>query len=310
MSDRLRFSLLGHPVRHSVSPAMCTAGFAALGLPHVYTAIDVPSSAGLRRIIDDLRAGTSAGFNVTVPYKRTVLDLVDALDPTAHEAQAANVLVAGPGGRITAHNTDSAALAAEIAAVWGDRPRQRAAILGAGGAGLGALVACRKLGFQVICMTSRSWVDSESMVEAPTAKLARSFGALTVLWPRLGEQPAATKLSQELRLQWGELVGKADCVIQATSAGMHGADPGEDVSRLVPWSRLPAHAVAYDLVYNPPDTAFLREARARGLLALGGLGMLVRQAALAFEIWIGKSPPLDPMRKAAEDALASWVPGR
>jgi shikimate dehydrogenase len=308
-TPRLRFSLLGHPVRHSVSPAMCAAAFASLGMPHAYTAIDVPTPAGLARIADDLRAGVIAGCNVTVPYKRAVLQYADALAETAEEAGAANVL-AVERGRVIAHNTDAEALARDIDSLWSG-PRLRAAIIGSGGAALAALVACRRLGFRVVSMTSRSWINTETIYEAPGAQRARALGALTAPWPMVPDEAApAGKLSQALRLQWSELVSQADCVIQATSAGMSGADPGEDVSAVVPWDRLPAHALAYDVVYNPRLTAFLRAAHARGLAATDGLGMLVRQAALSIEIWTGSAPPLDKMRRAAEEALATRQPGR
>jgi len=308
-TPRLRFSLLGHPVRHSVSPAMCAAAFAALKMPHVYTAIDVPSPAGLARLADDLRGGMLAGCNVTVPYKRAVLEHADALAATAEEAGAANVL-AVERGRVIAHNTDAEALARDIDSLWSGPPRLRAAIIGSGGAAMAALVACRRLGFRVVSMTSRSWINTETIYEAPAAQRARALGALTAPWPMPDDAAPAGKLSQALRLQWSELVAQADCVIQATSAGMSGADPGEDVSAVVPWDRLPPHALAYDVVYNPRLTAFLRAAHARGLAATDGLGMLVRQAALSIEIWTGSAPPLDTMRRAAEDALATRQPGR
>jgi shikimate 5-dehydrogenase len=360
LTRRLRFSLLGHPVRHSVSPAMCTAAFAALGLPHVYTAIDVPGTAGLGRIVDDLRAGLLAGCNITVPYKRAVLALADARAESAEEAGAANVL-AVKDGRVVAHNTDADALARDIEAVWADQdeevvrdtvpdaqpihggagsqahpgprapaepfvrvsrssrppamravaPHLRAAIIGSGGAALAALVACRRLGFKVVCMTSRSWVDTETMFEAPSAQQARALGALTAPWPRRDEAAGpSSKLSQALRLQWGDLAANADCIIQATSAGMTGADPGEEVSAIVPWDRLAAHSVAYDVVYNPRVTPFLRAARSYGLTGVDGLGMLVRQAALSIALWTGLTPPLDRMRAAAEAALDEGYPRR
>ena len=330
MTARLRFSLLGHPVRHSVSPVMCTAGFAALGLPHIYTAIDVPSAAGLSRIVDDLRRRALAGCNVTVPYKRAVLDLVDVRAHTAEEVGAANVLVAD-NGRVVAHNTDAEALAKDLDTLRAaptpdshpsDRrtpttrassrppppPRLRAAIVGSGGAAHAALIACRRLGFKVICMTSRSWTNTETMYDAPSAQRARALGALTAPWPRPDEAAPTGKLSQALRLQWSELVAHADCVIQATSAGMRGGDPGEDVCGVVPWDRLAPHAVVYDVVYNPRVTPFLRAARGRGLVAVDGLGMLVRQAALAITLWTGLEPPLDRMREAAEEALDGGWP--
>jgi shikimate dehydrogenase len=303
-ATRLRFTLIGHPVRHSVSPAMCGAAFSALGLPHVYTAIDVPSVRNLSRIIDELRSGGLAGCNVTLPYKRAVLAHADARADSAEEASAANVL-AVEHGRIVAHNTDAEALFQDLEAAYGDRPRRRAAVIGSGGAALAALVACRRLGFHVVCVTSRSWLDSEVMFDAPSSKRARALGALVTPWPQQNETAPHGKLSQALRLQWTELTADADCVIQATSAGMSGGDPGEDVADIVPWSRLPSHAIAYDVVYNPRETPFVRKAQAHGLHAVTGLGMLVRQAGLAITLWTGLEPPLDVMRRAAVEALAS-----
>lgn len=307
MTRKLRFSLLGHPVRHSVSPAMCGAAFAALGLPYVYTAIDVPSEAGLARILDDLRAGVLAGCNVTLPFKRTVFEVADERAPSAEEVGAANVLVRSPDGRILAHNTDADALAQDLAPLLDGRPRLRAAIIGGGGAALAALTACNKLGFPVVLMTTRSWSSSERVHESPSAEKARAMGALTMPWPRSDDAAPTGKLSQEMRLQWSELVGGADLVIQATSAGMLDHDPGEDVSSIVPWPRMPHHAVAYDVVYNPRVTPFLRAARAHDLTAEGGLGMLVQQAALAIALWTGHAAPLDEMRRAAEAQLSAMV---
>ncbi len=261
-TTRLRFSLLGRPVRHSVSPAMCTAAFAALGLPHVYTAIDVPTAAGLARMVDDLRTGTLAGCNVTVPYKRAVLDFADVTRRHRRGGRRRQRAHARPSGRVVAHNTDAEALgprsrrrswaAARARRARDHRGRRR----GPGGA--------RRLpassGFELVCMTSRSWTNTETMFDAPGAERARALGALTAPWPTLDEERPTGKLSQALRIQWSELVAHADCVIQATSAGMLGADPGEDVVRVVPWDSLPAHAVAYDVVYNPRVTPFLQEA--------------------------------------------------
>jgi shikimate 5-dehydrogenase len=136
------------------------------------------------------------------------------------------------------------------------------------------------------------------------------MGALTMPWPRIDEPATSGKLSQALRLQWSELAAGADLVIQATSAGMAGGDPGEDVSGIVPWARLPPHAIAYDVVYNPRTTPFLRAARERGLTAVDGLGMLVRQAGLSIQLWTGQAPPLERMRQAAEEALEARGAGR
>jgi shikimate dehydrogenase len=90
-------------------------------------------------------------------------------------------------------------------------------------------------------------------------------------------------------------------VVQATSAGMRGADPGEAAAAVVAWDALPSDAVALDVVYAPPDTPFLHAARARGLRCTNGLGMLARQGALAFELWLGVPAPLEAMLAALTD---------
>jgi shikimate dehydrogenase len=305
MRNGKRFALLGHPVGHSVSPVMVNAAFGAIGEQDLYTALDLASERALSDAVDELRSGALDGANVTLPYKQTVLGLVDDIAPSAVEVGAANVLTVS-GRRVTAHNTDVDALAAEIASHWTGKPRSRAAVIGGGGAALAAIAACRRLGFKLVCATSRSWSNSEAMYESTSAERARALGVLTTLWPGEGDAPTTerSKASQVLRLQWKDLVGDADCVIQATSAGMLGGARGEDVAAIVPWDRLPAHALVYDVVYNPEVTPFLESARKHGLQAVGGLGMLVRQAELAIKMWTGHDAPVDVMRRAAEAALA------
>ena len=312
MSTWKRYALFGHPIAHSVSPAMFSAALGALNGRDVYTAMDLASESDLRDAIDDLRSGALGGANVTLPYKQTVLGLVDVVAASAQEVGAANVLTVSDG-LVTAHTTDVDALAAEIEALWNDRDGQagrrfsRAAVVGGGGAALAAIAACRRLGFTLVCATSRSWSNSEAMYESTSAKQARTLGVLTTLWPGNGAGPVTerSKASQVLRLQWNDLVGEADCVIQATSAGMLGGSRGEDVAAVVPWKHLPEHALIYDVVYNPPVTPFLEAARQHGLRAEGGLGMLVRQAEMALKMWTGHEAPHGVMRAAAEAELAA-----
>jgi shikimate 5-dehydrogenase len=306
MRSLQRYGLLGHPLDHSISPAMHEAAFAALGVAGTYEAIDVPTARELSRRLDELREGRLSGVNVTIPYKRVVLELVDEVAESAAQVGAANVLTRGPSGRVVAHNTDADALAAEIELLRGGGQAMSAVVIGAGGAGLAAIAACRKAGYTLIGVTTRSWVNSESLVLSSTAVDARALGALTSPWPGVDNETAPTSRSSwVLRHQWCELASTADLIVQASSAGMAGADPGEDLAAMVPWDMLPAHAVAYDVVYYPAATPFVREARARGLRAESGLGMLVGQAARAFTLWTGKEAPVDVMRRAAHEALAA-----
>lgn len=317
MADRRIFALFGHPVRHSVSPVMHSAAFRALDLPHVYSSFDVPTEEDLQQLVEEIRSGVIAGANVTVPHKQRVMAMADAIDESARSVGAANVLVRTEDRRVVAYNTDALALEDDLRELLRDQkplvvgapggplpvnPRMRAVIIGAGGAGLAAIVACRRLGFNVISVTTRSWTSTEEMLESPVGELARELGALTAPWPTRST-PIVSKASLMLRLNWSETAVAADVIIQATSAGMLGGPPGEDVAAIVPWDSLSPHARAYDVIYNPPVTPFLRLARMRGLRAMDGLGMLVGQAARSFALWTGLDAPVDIMRAAAEESL-------
>jgi shikimate dehydrogenase len=206
----------------------------------------------------------------------------------------ANVLSLTAAG-VTATNTDAPALAEEIAV---DCPEPRVAVvLGSGGAAQAAVVACRTLGVERIFVTSRSWQSSVARQQWGRAPVFEALGALATAWPLAGAvAPPPEQLLDGLL--------NADVVIQATTAGMLGAGPGQSVSEWLPWARMKPSALAYDLVYNPAVTPFLQEATRAGLCARGGLGMLVRQAALAIRLWLGETPDLAVLRSAAERALA------
>jgi shikimate dehydrogenase len=281
---------------------MLTAAFRAASLPHTYSPLDVTDTRALVRAIGLIRDGLYDGANVTLPYKRAVVGLVDVVDESAAEAGAANVIARDAKGRLVAYNTDASALEAEIADAT--KGRSRAAILGVGGGAMAAIVACKRLGFAIVGVTTRSWRDTEATHEAESAERVRKLGALTAVWPSEERAMPSTKLSMAMRLQWTELAERADIVVQATSAGMLGGDPGEEVASLVPFHKMPKTAVALDLVYRPAVTPFLAKATAHGLRAVSGLGMLVRQAEASYRIWVGADPPPGVMRKAAEVALS------
>lgn len=277
-----RFAVVGDPVAHSRSPAMHGAAYRALGLPHRYETVHA-TPAELARTIDALRRGDFDGLNLTVPHKEHGLALADAADESARAIGAANTLVRGVDGRITAHNTDAPALAAELrrlAAPRTDWTSRRALILGSGGAARAAIASCAALGVRDIAVRARAFDDParrERFVASSPAPIAA--------------QPWRADAESERSTQ---------AVIQATSAGMKGADPGTAAADAVAWAALPDDAVAIDVVYAPRDTPFLDAARARGLRADDGLGMLARQGALAFELWLRLPAPFEPMLAALE----------
>lgn len=290
----LQLGLLGCPVGRSLSPAIHAAALAALGLAHRYTAIEVPTAAALTGRLGELRRGALHGANVTMPYKRAVLDQVDVVAPCAASVGAANVLYRDAAGRLVADNTDADALVRDLSELGLVARRTRALILGAGGAALAAIEACKRLGYAQIVVTSRSWSSSEAQRRSASAAQVRLRGAGTASWPSAALTAGGA---------WSELVEGADLILQATSAGMSGQGSGEDVATLVPWSRAAPGAAAYDLVYRPLVTPFVARARAAGVRAEGGLGMLIHQAARSLERWVGEAAPPSVMRRAALAAL-------
>lgn len=263
---------------------MHSAAYRALGLPHAYEAVRV-SSGDLPRIVDALRHGAFDGLNVTVPHKERVLALVDGLDASAQSIGAVNTLVRSGDRRVVAHNTDAPALAAELTRLAGARPAWaggRALVIGSGGAARAAIAAFVGLGVGHIIVRARAFEDA--------SRRDRVVGALHA---PIEPQPLNASRSDEAAIV---------AIVQATSAGMKGADRGDAVAGAVAWEALPDDAIAIDVVYTPRNTPFLQAARARGLRCDDGLGMLARQGALAFELWLGMPAPLDVMRAALEES--------
>lgn len=277
----MRFGVVGDPVAHSKSPAMHAAAFRALGLAHTYEGVHVPAGE-LAQIVSSLRAGDWDGLNVTIPHKRAVLALSDDVDSSARMVGAANTLVRAPGGRIVAHNTDVPALAEELRQL-GPEVRwsvARALVLGSGGASRAAVVALAVgLGVEHVIVRARRGVDA---IVAEMRELVAREGSPSTLSGELFQPSLSTDASLAV-------------IVQCTSAGMSGADPGSAAAGALSWSDVPTSAVALDVVYAPPSTDFLRAAEARGLRRAGGLGMLARQGALALRLWLGVEPPLEAM---------------
>lgn len=266
--------LLGDPVAHSVSPAMHAAAFREHGLDAIYLACRVEAGR-LMEAVRGLDALGALGANVTIPHKEAVLGLCNALSPEATAVGAVNTLVRGEAGW-TGHTTDVAGFLAPLA----HEEVPDATVLGAGG-------AARAVVYALLTTFAPSRLTLASRRPEQAEALARdlapfdSRGGLAVA--SLTEAPAA-------RL-----------VVNATPLGMHGM---EDLSPY-PRADLGPGQIAYDLVYRPRETRFLREAAARGAQAIGGLPMLVGQAAESFRLWTGRDFPTDAARRAALDALSS-----
>ena len=268
----VRLGIVGHPVAHSLSPVIQGAALRAAGIDAAYERWDTPPDA-LRGRIDALRAPDCLGANVTIPHKRAALPLLDALAPPAAEAGAVNTIV-NDGGRLVGHNTDGDGFTAALAEAGFAPAGRRFLLLGAGGAARGIAFALARADAASVAIAARR-------PDAATS-LATDAGARAL--------PIDAPLAP------------FDCVVNCTSAGMEGGGAETALIR-DPAEAAPA-ALIVDIVYAPAETPLLRAARAAGRPTLGGLPMLVRQGALAFERWTGQAAPLDAMREAARAALA------
>jgi shikimate dehydrogenase len=287
----VKFALIGHPVSHSLSPSIHRAAYLELGVAHEYALIDAPTEADVARAVAALRGGELAGANVTIPWKRQAFAAADRHSALAEQLGVANVL-ALVDGQIVGHNTDALALETEFRRLVSS---PRAVVLGSGGATPAVVAACRAAGVEDVWVTARRFVAGAPESHWPGAPELVRLGARVMAWPLT---------SAEAKADFAERCATAGLLVQCTSAGMQGADSGEPLAALVPWQQLPADALAYDLIYAPLETPFLRAARESGRRSMHGLSMLVGQAALSIEIWLGTRPRLEPLMQAALTALA------
>lgn len=269
------YGIIGWPVRHSLSPVMQNAAFSAAGIDAVYVPFPVTPEQ-LPHAVQGLRALHVCGINVTIPHKTAIMPLLDELDPAARAAGAVNVVL-NRDGRLVGYNTDGEGLIRSLEKDLGCRPTGRRVVLvGAGGAARGALAAFCRAGVAAVAVLNRT---------------ARAAHEMIALFQQEYPQIAFSVIDGQTAS--AEFWSRQELVIQATSLGMHGEKiAGLDLASLPPTARV------YDMVYAPPETPLLTAARALGLKAENGLGMLVAQGELAFALWNGTPPPENAMRDA------------
>lgn len=265
-------AVIGHPVRHTVSPAIHNAAFDALALDWVYLAMDV-APGRVAAALAGARALGFGGLSVTMPHKAAALDAVDEASPVALVMGAVNTVVPLGDGRLRGENTDGAGFLASLAEESFDPAGRRCVVVGAGGAARAVVHALAGAGVGDVAVVNRS-ADRA----AETAALAGEVGRVGV--------PAD--------------VAGADLVVNATPLGLTGL--ALDTLPVDP-NLLGPGQLLLDLVPNPAVTPLMLAARSRGARAAGGLGMLVHQGALAFELWTGRPAPIAAMRAAALGAL-------
>jgi shikimate dehydrogenase len=298
INARTRYcAVLGHPVRHSASPAMQNAGIAALAKDWRYLAFDVHPDE-LRLAIDGAKAMKFIGLNLTVPHKLLAVKMVDAIDPRAEKWGAVNTVVFETkvggnwvplgtvkdfeAGEIRSHgyNTDADAIVQSLLEdfSWPTLRGASVLLLGAGGAARSCALRLAEENVGKMHLINR------------TKEKAEQLGA------------EIAKENSKVNLRYEYPTSAVDVVINATSLGLK---EGDALPIDLDWLKSKKPKRVYDMIYRPAETALLKEARKIGCKTANGLGMLLYQGARALELWSGEKAPIKIMR----DALVREVHG-
>jgi len=265
----IRLGLIGYPVSHSLSPKIQNAALKACGLEGDYSLFPIAPDdmQVLKDLLDQVRSGEITGLNVTIPHKQNVIQFMDELTPTAKAIGAVNIIYMREN-KLIGDNTDAPSFLADLNKFSTPETRrhgENALVLGAGGSARSVVYALLNDDWNVTLAARRP---------EQAQQLASSFAQY------------ATRITSLTDLQ----LSTFDLIVNTTPLGM---TPNIDQSPLSENTPLSKHTKIYDLVYNPRETKLVREARSQGLSAITGLGMLIEQAALGFELWTGLKPPKD-----------------
>ncbi len=278
-------AVLGHPIKHSISPVMHNAALAMLAAKDPrfadwrYVRFDVPPDQ-LPLALTQLRAHRFIGINLTVPHKVIAFPLISQIDSAAQPIGAVNTLHSTSQGW-TGYNTDGYGLAAGLSSELGATLAGADVILlGAGGASRGAAVECLQQGVRSLWIANRTRSKLDTLL-AELTPLSTSHTALRGFAP---DCPPTD-------------IPSGAILINATSVGLRSDDPSP-----VDLTRISKPSVVFDMVYNPPETQLLKQASALGIPCVNGLSMLVNQGAKALSLWTGV--PVDEL--AAPMATAAW----
>jgi shikimate dehydrogenase len=274
------YGIFGYPVRHTFSPGMHNAAFKKLNLDSRYVPFEV--------LPHNLEAAAKAviplglcGINVTVPHKEKIIDYLDDLSEEARLIGAVNTIEIADG-KLIGHNTDGRGFLRSLRDNAGFTPKgKQIVIIGSGG-------AARAVGF---CL-ALAGVKKISLTDLVEEKALALVTDITDKTGRLVEYISHESL--------GASVVEADCVINATPLGLKNTD-----SLPVDAEYIRKEHLVCDLVYNPAETRFLKTAKARGAKRLPGIGMLLFQGVIAFEIWTGKKAPVTIMKNALARQIAA-----
>jgi shikimate dehydrogenase len=273
------YGVIGDPIEHSLSPVIQNAAFAALGLKSVFLAFRVkPTEVG--NAVSGMRALGIHGLNVTMPHKTTVIPHLDEVDKTARFLNAVNT-IHNKNGKLWGFNTDGIGALKALRENGVDPKGKKVLLLGAGG-------ASRAIAYTVAHEADELVILNRTV--KPAKELARQLRQL------LPKKISAEALSPEAI---EDNLMDSEVLINATSIGMK---PNVNETPVNPkWLR--TNLAVMDIVYNPLETKLAKIAKEAGAKVVSGVEMLIYQGAASFEIWTGKSAPIQVMRKTVLDRL-------
>jgi shikimate dehydrogenase len=280
--------VIGYPLKHSISPDFQQAALDYYKLDMRYEAREVKAD-DLPSAVNQLRQPQNLGANITVPYKETVIGLLDRIDDFAGLVGAVNTVV-NSDGRLAGFNTDAPGFLKALRVDAGFEPaNKKVLILGAGGAARAVSFSLLQEKVSALIIANRSLAKAENLAGA------------------LAKQAANSKMKTEIEVvplssaNLKKAVVQCQLIVNCTTVGMK-CSSDEGLSPLAS-GLIPKDALVYDLVYNPSQTPLLKMAKAAGTKTIGGLPMLVYQGAASFKLWTGREAPLDIMLTAARKAL-------
>lgn len=265
-SDRKLAAVIGWPVSHSLSPRLHNYWLKQYGIEGAYTAMEVKPEA-LEETMDMVVAKGFRGCNLTIPHKERIIPMLYAMDETAKSIGAVNTVIIKEG-KLFGTNTDAYGFMENLKQ-HATFKKQKAVVLGAGGAARAVCKALADEGFNQVVITNRTLGKAET--------LADHFGSA------FNAQPWDKR---------AELLQNTDLLVNTTSLGLEKNPPLE-----INLEHLPKETVVNDIIYRPFMTPLLKEAKARGNIIVDGLGMLIYQAIPGFEAWFGKKPEVTPELK-------------
>lgn len=280
VDKKWQLGLIGYPLGHSFSPILHQTALDDVGLEGTYSLFSLSDPSQISGIIQRLRDGELDGINITIPYKQEVINHLDGLSAAARAIGAVNTIY-HQGEKLIGDNTDAPGFYQDLIGYLksSELNEKNALVLGSGGSAHAIVYALLSKGWTVT-VTARRMAQTQAM-----AQTFDNSHVYTADWDSLNQ---------------AEFLKPYNLLVNTTPVGMF---PEVEHNPIPEGIEIPQGMVVYDLIYNPQETALMKMARQCGCQAVNGLGMLVNQAALAFEVWTGLKPSTKIMKRSLLKSL-------